>query len=149
LLLLVLLVGTDYLGLGTPLIGKSFHSGGVESGAFAWKILFTAITLGTGFKGGEVTPLFCIGATLGCVFATFLGLPADLFAALGLAAVFAAAANTPLACVLMGVELYGGKMLLPLLIACVVAYQCSGTRSIYTTQREDIPKGDPHAQRGV
>jgi len=138
---LTYLVGTrDYLGLGLPLIEESFTPGGVFLGAFALKLLFTAVTLGTGFKGGEVTPLFCIGATLGYAFAWLTGQPTAMFAALGFVAVFAGAANTPLACVLMGIELFGAGLAVPLMLACIVSYIASGHRGIYLSQQVDTPK---------
>ena len=130
----------NYLGLGLPLIAQSFTPGGVFAGAFALKILFTAITLGTGFKGGEVTPLFCIGATLGAAFAHFTGQPTAFFAALGFAAVFAGAANTPLSCILLGIELFGGQCALPLAAACFLSYLLSGHRGIYVSQRVGTSK---------
>lgn len=134
-------VGTrDYLGLGIPLLQASFHPQGVVLWAFALKILFTAITLGVGFKGGEVTPLFVIGATLGCAFADLTHQPAGYFAALGFVSVFAGAANTPLACIAMGIELFGAPMAVPLALACVVAYILSGHRGIYMSQRIAMPK---------
>jgi H+/Cl- antiporter ClcA/PII-like signaling protein len=138
---LTFLVGNrDYLGLGLPLIEQSFGPGGVFGGAFALKILFTAVTLGTGFKGGEVTPLFCIGATLGCAFGAVTGQSTEVFAALGFVAVFAGAANTPLACILMGIELFGAGLAVPLMLACIVSYITSGHRGIYMSQQVDTPK---------
>jgi len=135
------LVGTRaYLGLSLPLIAQAFTPGGVVLGAFALKTLFTAVTLGTGFKGGEVTPLFCIGATLGAAFAHLTHQPAGFFAALGFVAVFAGAANTPLACIFMGIELFGAEMGVPLTAACVLAYILSGHRSIYSSQRLSTSK---------
>jgi H+/Cl- antiporter ClcA len=131
---LTLLVGTQtYNGLGIPLIERSFL-GDVPLYAFLLKILFTAVTLGSGFKGGEVTPLFCIGATLGSAFAQVTHQDPALFAALGFAAVFAGAANTPLACAMMGIELFGAHLAVPLAITCVLAYLLSGHRGIYASQ---------------
>jgi PII-like signaling protein len=130
----------DYLGLSLPLMEQSFTPGGVALWAFALKIMFTAVTLGTGFKGGEVTPLFCIGSTLGASFAAVTGQPVAPFAALGFVAVFAGAANTPLACVLMGIELFGAEFAVPLTLACVVSYIASGHRGIYLSQEVDTPK---------
>ena len=138
---LTFLVGTrDYLGLSLPLIEKAFTPGGVVLWAFAFKILFTAITLGTGFKGGEVTPLFCIGATLGAGFAHLTGQPTGFFAAMGFVAVFAGAANTPLACTILGIELFGSAMAVPIAAACVVAYTVSGHHGIYLSQHLGIHK---------
>jgi H+/Cl- antiporter ClcA len=135
-------VGTrDYLGLSTALITRSFAGGvGVVGAAFAFKLLFTATTLGTGFYGGEVTPLFVIGATLGCTLGHALHGSVPLFTALGFVAVFAAAANTPIACTVMGVELFGSGPMVPLILACVAAYVFSGPGGIYTSQRLDTPK---------
>lgn len=139
---LTYLVGTrDYLGLSLPLIGESLTVGGsVVAGAFALKLVFTAVTLGSGFHGGEVTPLFVIGATLGAVLGDLLGVPAPLLAAVGFVAVFAGATNTPLACTVMGIELFGTGPIVLLTTACIVSYVVTGDRGIYTGQRTDTPK---------
>ncbi len=136
----------DYLGLGVTnpndgvSIVSAFNSGGVTNFSWLWKLLLTAITLGMGFKGGEVTPLFFIGAALGNVLATYSGSPVDLFAGLGFIAVFAGATNTPLACTIMGVELFGGENVLYFAIACFAAYYCSGHKGIYSAQRVAVNK---------
>jgi H+/Cl- antiporter ClcA len=145
---LTLAVGTrDYLGIGvtTPdghgvSIVNAFAAGGAEPYSWALKILFTAVTLAAGFKGGEVTPLFFIGATLGNTLAGLLHVPIDLFAGLGFIAVFAGASNTPLACTVMGVELFGSQYLVYYAIACFVAYYFSGHSGIYLSQRIGVPK---------
>jgi len=129
--------GSRYLGLGVPTIVAAF-SQPVPTFAFAWKLLFTAVTLGSGFLGGEVTPLFFIGATLGAVLAPILGIPVELGAGVGLAAVFGAAANTPLALSIMAVELMGVAILPHVLLVTVVAYVLTGRRSIYTSQRRRV-----------
>jgi H+/Cl- antiporter ClcA len=132
----------DYLGLSLPLITAALAGGaGVIAFAFALKLVFTAVTLGSGFQGGEVTPLFVIGATLGATLGTLLGVPVPLMAALGFVAVFAGAANVPLACTIMGVELFGSQGLVLFAVACVVAYVFSSHRGIYGSQRVDTPKG--------
>ncbi len=131
-----------YLGLGLPLIEQSFQQHGVPYTAFAIKILFTAITLGTGFKGGEVTPLFCIGATLGAALAHVIGVPCDLFAALCFVGVFAGAANTPVACIVMGMELFGSSLAVPLATVCIISYQLTGHRGIYLSQRVHTAKAE-------
>jgi H+/Cl- antiporter ClcA len=135
-------VGTrDYLGLSLPLIGQSLAGGaGVIGAAFALKLLFTSITLGSGFQGGEVTPLFVIGATLGATLGHLLGVPVPLLAAIGFVAVFAGATNTPLACTIMGVELFGAGPIVLLAVACIASYVVTGERGIYATQRVDTPK---------
>jgi H+/Cl- antiporter ClcA/CBS-domain-containing membrane protein len=138
---LTLVLGTqDYLGLSLPLIQQSLNGAGVIALAFLLKIIFTSITLGTGFLGGEVTPLFVIGSTLGYTMGRVLGVDPVFMASIGFVSVFAGAANTPLACALMGIELFGGGSALYLVVGCVVAYLSSGLRSIYVTQRIGIPK---------
>lgn len=142
-----LLGTTDYLGLGvkTPSgsgvsIVSAFNKDGAEAFSWFWKLLLTTITLSMGFKGGEVTPLFFIGATLGNTLAVWLGCPIDLLAGLGFIAVFAAATNTPLASVILGVELFGGEYILFYAISCVVAYYFSGNKGIYHSQRVEVSK---------
>jgi len=140
---LVQLIGTrDYLGLGVSsadpsavTLASAFTPGGAAAWSWWWKLLLTAVTLAAGFKGGEVTPLFFIGATLGNVLAGPLGAPVDLLAGLGLVAVFAGAANTPIACAVMGLELFGPTHALPVALACLVAYAVSGKTGIYAAQR--------------
>lgn len=124
---------TRYIGLGVPVIVQSFEKPLVPHD-FLFKLLFTALTLGAGFKGGEVTPLFFIGATLGNALAYWIPLPLPLLAGMGFVAVFAGAANTPLACILMALELFGVACGPYVAIACVVAYLCSGHRGIYGSQ---------------
>jgi H+/Cl- antiporter ClcA len=136
----------DYLGLGVEpqypgavTIVSAFNEGGAQFLSWLWKLVYTAITLGTGFKGGEVTPLFYIGATLGNTLAGLLNAPVSLFAALGFIAVFAGATNTPLACTIMGVELFGGEYVLFFAVACFTAYFFSGKTGIYSAQRSPSP----------
>jgi len=135
------LLGTsDYLGLGIEGIQRAFYDP-LPDWAFAAKLLFTAITLGAGFLGGEVTPLFFVGACLGSVLARLLGLPIELGAGVGLAAVFAAASNTPLALSIMAMELMGGSVFPHVVLVCVLAYLFTGHRSIYPAQRLTRGKG--------
>ncbi|MFT3822502.1 MAG: voltage-gated chloride channel family protein [Chitinophagaceae bacterium] len=142
------LLGTrDYLGLGVTnqqpggvSIVSCFQQGGATNFSWLWKLLFTAITIGTGFKGGEVTPLFFIGAALGNTIAVISGAPVDLMAALGFIAVFAAATNTPIACTLMGIELFGTHHIVYYAVACFTAYYFSGHTGIYTSQRIGVSK---------
>lgn len=142
--LLVAAAGTTrYIGLGIPAIQESFH-GPVPAWDFAAKILMTALTLGAGFKGGEVTPLFFIGATFGNALGAILPLPLPLLAAMGFVGVFAGAANTPWACTLMGIELFGAENALYMAIACVVSYLFSGHAGIYRAQRLGSSKHQAH-----
>lgn len=137
---LVLLFGHDYQGLSLAFISQALAGDHLGFAVFALKLLFTAVTLGTGFIGGEVTPLFMMGAALGSALAMPLGLDGQLIAAVGFCAVFAGAANTPLACAIMGAELFGGAMFVPIAVGCVVAYVFSGHRSIYMSQRVHTAK---------
>lgn len=134
-----LMGSTRYLGLGIPVIQEAFERP-VESYDFALKLLFTSFTLGAGFKGGEVTPLFFIGATLGNALAWLLPLPMPLLAGMGFVAVFAGATNTPIACTLMGIELFGAEGGVFIGIACVIAYLFSGHTGIYSSQVVGSPK---------
>ena len=124
---------TRYIGLGIPVIVESFGQQ-LPPYDFFIKLLLTAITLGMGFKGGEVTPLFFIGATLGNALSYWLPLPTGLLAGMGFVAVFAGAANTPLACIVLALELFGTPCGPYVAIACVTAYGCSGHRGIYSSQ---------------
>ncbi|QNL50171.1 voltage-gated chloride channel family protein [Olivibacter sp. SDN3] len=151
ILLTVILGKPDYLGLGVDTIypgattiPSAFTAGGADTWSWLWKTIYTAFTLSTGFKGGEVTPLFYIGATFGNVLSILLNAPVSLFAALGFIAVFAGATNTPLACTIMGVELFGGEYLIYFAIACYTAYFFSGHCGIYSAQKTAIPKGKPY-----
>ena len=130
---------TRYIGLGIPVIVEAF-SEQLPGYDFALKILFTAVTLGAAFKGGEVTPLFFIGATLGSALSYFFPLPTGLLAGMGFVAVFAGAANTPLACTIMAIELFGASCGVYVALACVVAYFVSGHRGIYSAQQIGQPK---------
>lgn len=125
---------TRYIGLGVPVIIESFEKQ-LPLYDFALKMIFTIVTLSAGFKGGEVTPLFFIGATLGSALSLFIPLPFGLLAGMGFVAVFAGATNTPLACILMGIELFGSECGVYIAIACVVSYLLSGHNSIYTQQK--------------
>ena len=140
----------DYLGLGVLgnrpdaiTLPATFTSTEIPATAWLWKLVFTVVTLSAGFKGGEVTPLFFIGAALGNALAQAMGAPIDLFAALGMVAIFAAATNTPLASTLLGMELFGAGNGLYLAAACLVAYRFSGNQGIYTAQRPGTPKFHP------
>jgi H+/Cl- antiporter ClcA len=144
LIVLTWLVGTtDYLGLSLPLLSSSVDGSGVVTFAFLLKLIFTAVTLGTGFYGGEVTPLLVIGATLGYTLGRVLGVDPAFMASIGLVAVFAGASNTPLASAIMGIELVGGGAPLYLFLGCAVAYLASGHRGIYVTQQIGVAKS-PH-----
>lgn len=130
---------TKYIGLGIPVILDAF-SENLNSYDFLIKILLTTFTIGAGFKGGEVTPLFFIGATLGNALVWFVPLPVALLAGMGFAAVFAGASNTPIACTLQGIELFGMESAIFIGIACLISYFFSGLTGIYTSQIQSGPK---------
>ncbi len=121
-----------YLGLGLPVIAAAFK-GQILPYDFILKVLFTTFTLSVGFKGGEVTPLFFIGATLGALLVSILPLPVGLLAGMGFVAVFAGATHCPIACVFMGMELFGLEAAPFLLMGCTLAFLISGKVSIYTS----------------
>lgn len=132
--LLVLHTGR-YCGLGTNLITLSFTNGTILPYDWILKIILTIVTLSIGFQGGEVTPLFSIGACLGVVLAGFFGLPVMLFAALGYAAVFGSATNTLFAPILIGAEVFGQEHILLFVIVCSLAYVFNGNNTIYASQK--------------
>ena len=132
---------TKYIGLGVPTIVDSFNIS-MNSYDFILKLLFTSFTLGAGFKGGEVTPLFYIGATLGNALIWFVPLPMDLLAGMGFVAVFAGATNTPIACTIMGIELFGIESGVFIALACSTAYLFSGHSGVYAAQIIGSPKSE-------
>lgn len=138
---LAVLFGAEYCGLSLELANVALFGKEMGFDVFALKIIFTAVTLGCFFPGGEVTPLFVVGATLGSALAGPLDVPVPLLAAVGFVAVFAGAANVPLACTIMGVELFGAGVVVPMAIGCVIAYVFSNHRGIYPTQRIHASKG--------
>lgn len=132
---LTLLLGRDYNGAGMDVIARAVEQG--EAAPWAWflKILFTALTIGCGFKGGEVVPSFFVGATFGCVAGQALGLPGGFGAAIGLVAVFCGAVNCPIASVLLSLELFGGTDgVLYFAFACAISYLLSGYCGLYSSQ---------------
>ena len=131
---LTLLVGNgDYNGAGMEVVERAM-SGQVRSWAWLLKLLFTAVTIGFGFKGGEVVPSFFVGACFGCVLGGFLGLPAGFGAAIGLVAVFCGAVNCPIASVFLSIELFGTGDLLYFAMACAISYLLSGYCGLYSSQ---------------
>lgn len=140
--LLASLLGPRWLGLGIPGIVDSFAAPSGPFDALA-KILFTSVTVGSGFKGGEVTPLFYIGSTLGSALAPLLQLPVGTLAGVGFVAVFAGATNTPLACTVMAMELFGSELAPLAAMACMASWLSSGMDGIYAGQIHAFRKGFP------
>lgn len=132
---LTLLCGTrDYNGAGMSVITAAVEQGTVRPEAFLLKMIFTAVTLAAGFKGGEVVPSFFVGAAFGCAVGPLLGLPAGFAAAVGLVAVFCGVTNCPLASIFLSVELFGDGGLLYFAIACAISYVLSGYDGLYSSQ---------------
>ena len=132
---LTLLCGTtDYNGAGMAVITAAVEEGVARPEAFLLKMLFTAVTLAAGFKGGEVVPSFFIGATFGCVAGPLVGLPAGFSAAVGLVSVFCGATNCPVASTFLALELFGGDGLRFFALACGVSYMLSGYNGLYSSQ---------------
>ena len=158
LVLLVAWVPTDYLGLSLPLMDRALHGEAMPLLGFFWKALLVAVTLGSGFYGGIVTPQFVIGAVAGGACAPLLGLAPAQGAAVGMVAVVAAASNTPVAALFMGVELFGAGSLWYVAGACMAAFLVIGHRSVYPSQqlayaksawivaRSDLPVGQEKVQ---
>ena len=137
--LLFFVLGGRYCGLGTNIINNCFNDGTVYSYDFILKIAFTVITLSIGFQGGEVTPLFAIGASLGYVLGGVMGLNPVVTASLGYAAVFGSATNTLIAPMLIGLEVFGSQNMTMFVVVCIIAYVLNGNKSIYSAQ--EIFKG--------
>ena len=131
--LTTLLGTTDYNGAGGAVIEAAMDGEAVPY-AFLLKMLFTALTLGAGFKGGEIVPIFFTGATFGCVAAPLLGLPPQLGAALGMVALFCGCTNSPLASICLAIEVFGGQCISLFALACAVSYMLSSYFSLYREQ---------------
>ncbi len=136
LIALTLLGGTrDYNGAGVDVITRALERGEAAPEAFALKLLFTALTLSCGFRGGEVVPAFFIGSTFGCAAGPLLGLDPGFAAAVGLVGVFCGAVNCPLASIILSVELFGSGEILYFAVACCVSYMLSGYTGLYSSQK--------------
>jgi H+/Cl- antiporter ClcA len=129
----------QYIGLGIPTIVNSFQQP-LPAYDFAAKMMLAIASIGSGFKGGEVTPLFFIGATLGNALAPVFDMPFAFLAGIGFVAVFAGASNTPIASFVMAIELFGAEIGAFAAVACCVSYLFSGYLSIYKSQKMGTPK---------
>ena len=137
---LALAFSDRYLGLGLPTIQASLEGQKVAWLAFFLKIVFTSITLNFGGSGGIVTPIFFVGVTSGNLFAQFWGLDPATFSAIGMVALVAGAANTPIAASIMAVELFGPKIASYAAVACVISFLMTGHRSVYPSQILSLAK---------
>ena len=135
LIVLVLIFGTDYLGAGMEAVDKSIYGESLVPYAFLLKIIFTAITIGCGFKGGEIVPTFFIGATLGYTICTVIAIDPHLGAALGIVGLFCCVINSPITSLILGVEIFGAANLIPMAIVVAFCYVLSGYFSLYSAQK--------------
>lgn len=135
LIVLTLLTNGDYNGAGGGIISAAIENGNAEYPAFLLKILFTAVCIGSGFKGGEIVPTFFIGATFGCVCAPLVGADPCFGAAIGLVAMFCAVVNCPIASIFLSYELFAGQGTVLFAIACGVSYMLSGYYGLYSSQK--------------
>lgn len=136
IILLTLILGTrDYNGAGTDVIVKAVEEGQANYFAFLLKIIFTAVSIGTGFKGGEIVPTFFIGATFGCICAPLVGADPSFGAAVGLVSMFCGVVNCPVASIFLSLELFGGQSIALFVIACGVSYMLSGYYGLYSSQK--------------
>lgn len=131
---LTLIFGHDYNGAGMNIIENAM-GGNAEPFAFLLKMLFTAVTIGFGFKGGEIVPTFFIGSTFGCVIGPLLGLDPGFAAALGLVALFCGAVNCPIASVFLSIELFGADGIVYFAAACAISFALSGYFGLYSSQK--------------
>lgn len=135
IVVLTLIVGCrDYNGAGMDIITNAIN-GNAKIEAFVLKIIFTAITIGVGYKGGEIVPTFFVGATFGCIVGGFLGLDPGFGAAVGLVALFCGVVNTLISSIILSVELFGAQEIMLFSIACGVSYMLSGYYSLYSSQK--------------
>ncbi len=132
-LLTVVLRSHDYNGAGMNIITNAINGSALPY-AFVLKILFTAITVSCGYKGGEIVPAFFIGSTFGCVIAPLLGISPSLGACIGFVSLFCGAVNCPFASILLAVEIFGGNGLIFYMIVCLISYVFSGNISLYKDQ---------------
>lgn len=136
LIAMTLIVGTrDYNGAGGDVISAAIETGEAAYPAFVLKIIFTAVSIGSGFKGGEIVPTFFIGSTFGCVCAPLVGADPCFGAAIGLVAMFCAVVNCPVASVFLSFELFGGQATVLFAVACGVSYMLSGYYGLYSSQK--------------
>ena len=140
LVILTFLFSTRYLGLGLDTIKESLEGGAIPGGAFLLKIVFTAVTLGFGGSGGIITPIFFVGATAGNLFGSVLGFDVAVFSAIGMIALLAGAANTPISASIMAIELFGPAIGPYAAVACVISFLMTGHRSVYPSQVLSLTK---------
>lgn len=130
----VILGTSDYMGAGAELIEAAVEEGNVDKMAFFWKLILTALTMRAGFRGGEIVPSFCIGATFGCVMGNLFGISPSICAACGMTAVFCGVTNCPITSILIAFEMFGFRGVSFYLIAVSISYAASGYYGLYKDQ---------------
>jgi H+/Cl- antiporter ClcA len=136
ILVLTKLAGTmDYMGAGMDIIGRAIEEGDARYTDFLWKILFTSLTLGAGYRGGEIVPSFFVGATFGCVVGNVMGFSPSLCAAVGMVSVFCGVTNCPITSLFIAAELFGFEGAYYYLPAIAVSYMLSGYIGLYSSQK--------------
>ena len=146
-MLLTLLVGDHrFNGAGMDMALNAV-AGDADWYSFLLKMLFTAVTLSAGFKGGEIVPTFCIGATFGCVLGGLLGLDPGIAAALGLVGLFCCATNSPLASIVLSIEMFGSANLYLFALVCVICFVLSGNSGLYASQIIEFSKSEIPSNR--
>ena len=140
--LTLLIPSKDYLGAGMPVIAEALY-GHARYEAFALKILFTALTLGAGFKGGEIVPSFFIGATFGAAIGPLLGLSSSFSASLGLIALFCGVTNCPMTAFILSTEMFGNHGNIYFMLIVAISYMLSGYSGLYTKQKMMYSKFKP------
>lgn len=135
LIALVVIFGTNYLGAGMEAVDQSIYTNSVDPYDFVLKIIFTAITIGCGFKGGEIVPTFFIGSTLGYTVSTFLAIDPHLGAVLGVVGLFCCVINSPITSLILGIEIFGNVNIIPMAIVIAFCYELSGYFSLYSAQK--------------
>lgn len=144
IILLTVLLGTyAYNGAGMDVIEEAL-GGKANPEAFLLKIIFTAITISAGFKGGEIVPAFFIGSTFGCAVSSLIGLDAGFAAAIGFVTLFCSVVNCPVASLLLAIEVFGGNGIPLFAVACAVSYMMSGCSGLYRSQKIMYSKLDDH-----
>lgn len=133
--LTIILNTSDYNGSGMDIVNRAVTQGIAKPEAFFFKMLFTAITIGCGYKGGEIVPTFFIGATFGCTIGNLLGLDPGFSAAIGLTALFCGMVNCPISSFILSMELFGSSGLIFFAVACAVGYALSGYSGLYSSQK--------------
>lgn len=142
-IVLTLIFGTDYNGTGMDVITQAVEGGQVYYGAFLLKLIFTALTLGSGYKGGEIVPSFFLGATFGCTLGNLLGISPMLCAAAGMAGVFCGVTNSPMTALFISFELFGMEGMFYYLIMIAICYMLSGYFGLYKSQKIMYSKSEP------